>query len=502
MAQTQSEKPPTPARQTGPTSPERDPAESKNEQNAGSDSDPIAMLRADHRRVEQLFGSFEKAGSAEQKSQLAKQICTELTIHTLIEEEIFYPACQANMEERLLDEAQVEHDGAKALIIEITAGSPDDQYFQAKVKVLSEDIKHHVQEEEKPSTGIFAKAKEGGIATPELAKRLAERKQELMEEAKAGALGPPETRSFRVRTNTGMKPASQEHNMARGSSSTTERERDERGRFASDDDDRDYRRRSSGRSRDDDDDDRRSMPRRDEEGRFTSSRSRYSDGDDDDRRGSRGHGGWYGDPEGHSEASRRGWEERGGSRARYRDDDDDRRYSRSRDEEGRFTSSRSRYAYDDNDDRRGSRGHGGRFGDPEGHSEASRHGWEEHGGSRSRYRDDDDDRRYSSSRSRDEEGRFTSSRSRYRDDDDNRRGSRGHGGWFGDPEGHSEASRRGWEERGGTRTRSRADDDDDRRSSRSRYRDDDDDDRRGDRRHGGWYGDPEGHSEAARRGGR
>src|SRR5882762_7785812 len=142
MAQTQSEKPPTPARQAGPTSPERDPAESKNEQNAGSDSDPIAILRADHRRVEQLFGSFEKADSAEQKSQLAKQISTELTIHTLIEEEIFYPACHANMEQRLLDEAQVEHDGAKALIIEITAGSPDDQYFQAKVKVLSEDIKH------------------------------------------------------------------------------------------------------------------------------------------------------------------------------------------------------------------------------------------------------------------------------------------------------------------------------------------------------------------------
>src|SRR6202022_525674 len=244
MAQTQSEKPPTPARQTGPTSPERDPAESKNEQNAGSDSDPnagsdsdpIAMLRADHRRVEVLFGSFEKASSAEQKSQLAKQICTELIIHALIEEEIFYPACHANMEQRLLDEAQVEHDGAKALIIEIRAGSPDDQYFQAKVKVLSENIKHHVQEEEKPGTGIFAKAKEGGIATPELAKRLAERKQELMEEAKAGALGPPETRSFRVRTNAGMKPASQEHNMARGSSSTTERERDERGRFASDDD--------------------------------------------------------------------------------------------------------------------------------------------------------------------------------------------------------------------------------------------------------------------------
>ena len=387
MAQTQSEKTPNPAQQTGPTSPERDPAGSKNEQNAGSDTDPIAMLRADHRRVEQLFASFEEATSSEQKSQLAKQICTELTVHTLIEEEIFYPACQAHIEQRLLEEAQVEHDGAKALIIEIRAGSPDDQYFQAKVKVLSEDIKHHVQEEEKPGTGIFAKAKEGGIATPELAKRLAERKQELMEEAKAGALGPPETRSFRVRTNAGMKSASQEHNMTRGSNSTMDRERDERGRFVSDDDDHDYRRRSSGRSRYDDEDDRRSVPRRDEEGRFTRSRSRYSD------------------------------------------DDDDRRYSRSRDEEGRFTSSRSRYS-DDDDDRRGSRGHGGWYGDPEGHSEASRRGWEERSGSRARYRaDDDDDPR--------------SSRSRYRDDDDDRRGGRRHGGWYGDPEGHSEAARRG-----------------------------------------------------------
>ena len=173
MAQTQSEKTPNPDQQTGRTSPERDPAGSKNEQNAGSDTDPIAMLRADHRRVEQLFASFEEATSSEQKSRLAKQICTELTVHTLIEEEVFYPACQAHIEQRLLEEAQVEHDGAKALIIEIRAGSPDDQYFQAKVKVLSEDIKHHVQEEEKPGTGIFAKAKEGGIATPEMAKSVA-----------------------------------------------------------------------------------------------------------------------------------------------------------------------------------------------------------------------------------------------------------------------------------------------------------------------------------------
>jgi hypothetical protein len=426
-----------------PTGPESGPGES-------SEAGAIDMLSADHRHVEQLFSSFEEATDEDQKSHLAAQICTELMVHTLIEEEIFYPACRGQMEERLLEEAQVEHDGAKALIIEIRAGSPGDPYFDAKVKVLSEDIKHHVREEEKPNVGIFAKAKEAGVATPDLAKRLEARKQELMEQAKAGTLGPPETRSFRVRTTTGMNQLSQEKKMARGSSSTMERERDERGRFVSDDDDdRDYR--------------RRPMPPRDEEGLFVSSRSRYDDDDDrrysrsrsryddddDYRRGRRGHGGWFGDPEGHSEASRRGW---------------------------------------DNPDHDRS----GWYGDPEGHSEASRRGWEERGGSRSRYRDDD---RRRSMPARDDEGRFTSSRSRYDDDDEDRRGGRGHRGWYGDPEGHSEASRRGLEERG-SRGRYR-DEDDDRRYSRSR--DDDDDDWRGSRRRGGWYGDPEGHSQAARR---
>jgi hypothetical protein len=209
------------------------------------------------------------------------------------------------MEQRLLEEAQVEHDGAKTLIIEIEAGSPVEQFFDAKVKVLSEEIKHHVREEEK-TDGVLAKAKEAGVSTPGLAKRMATLKQELIEQAKAGTLGPPVTRSFRVRTNAGTEQPSQEYKMAPGLSSTMERERDDRGRFVSDDDDdRDYRRRSSSRSRYDDDDRRHSRPARDEEGRFTSSRSRYDD-DDDDRRGSRGHGGWYGDPEGHSQAARRG----------------------------------------------------------------------------------------------------------------------------------------------------------------------------------------------------
>src|ERR1700730_3158120 len=486
MAQTQTEKSASPTDQSGKEGSGTKSTAANSEPITNAEDDPIAMLSADHRKVEKLFAAFEKATDGQQKSQLAEQICTELSIHTLVEEEIFYPACRGHVEDRMLKEAQVEHDGAKALIIEIMSGSPQDEYFDAKIKVLSDEIKHHVREEEPPGSGICAMAKQAGAVNPDLAKRMAERKQQLTEEAKAGVLGPPQTRSFRVQTHAGMKRTSQEPQMTRSSSSTLDR--DERGRFVSDDDDRDYRRRSSSRSRYDDDDDDRRMPARDDEGRFVSSRSRRDDDDDrrssrsryadddrrsmrardeegrftsarsrrdddDDRRGSRGHGGWVGDPEGHSEASRRGREERGG--ARYRDDDDDRRYSRSR--------------RDDDDDRRGSRGHGGWFGDPEGHSEAARRGREEGGGAR--YRDDDDDdRRYA--------------RSRMSDDD--RRGSRGHGGWFGDPEGHSEASRRGWEERG---------------ASRSRYRDDDDDDgRRRSRGHGGWYGDSEGHSEAARRG--
>lgn len=380
-------------------------ANSSGDKQQNSNTDPIAMLKADHRHVEQLFAEFEKASDDQKKKQLAQEICTALVVHTMIEEEIFYPACQGHMEKRLLDEAQVEHDGAKALIVEIQTASPEDEYYDAKVKVLSEDIKHHVREEEKPREGILAKAKEGGVATAELAQRLAARKEQLMNEAQAGALDRPQTRSFRAGSNGGGRPSSKENSMARGSTATMER--DERGRFVSDDDD-DYRRR--GRSRyDDDDDDRRSMRARDEEGRFTSRRSRYED--DDDRRGGRGRGGWFGDPEGHSEASREGWEgRRGSSRSRYDDDDDDRRYGRDR-------------------------GQGGWFGDPEGHSRASREGWEERRGSRSR--------------------------SRYDDDDDDRRGGRGHGGWYGDPRGHSEAAREGWEGRGDTRTRSRYDDDDD-----------------------------------------
>ena len=158
--------------------------------------DAIALLKADHRKVEELFEKFESAKGKSQKEQLAKQICTELTIHTIIEEEIFYPACKGKAEEDLLNESYVEHDGAKVLIAEIEQGSPDEQFYDAKVKVLSEEIQHHVKEEEKPAEGLFAQARKAGIDMDALGAMMAARKQELKAQIESGGLPTPETRSF------------------------------------------------------------------------------------------------------------------------------------------------------------------------------------------------------------------------------------------------------------------------------------------------------------------
>src|SRR5690348_17333536 len=101
---------------------------------AETQMDAVALLKADHRKVEDLFAQFEAASGDGKKKALAEQICMELTIHTQIEEEIFYPACEGKVEEDLLKEAYVEHDGAKVLIGEIEAGGPDDEFYDAKVK--------------------------------------------------------------------------------------------------------------------------------------------------------------------------------------------------------------------------------------------------------------------------------------------------------------------------------------------------------------------------------
>ncbi len=140
----------------------------------------MALLKADHRQVEGLFAQFEAAKRDGEKKALAEQICMELTVHTKIEEEIFYPACEGAGEEDLLQEAYVEHDAAKVLIAELEAGGPDDNFYDAKVKVLSEIIQHHVEEEEKRVEGMFDQARKAGLDMDELGERLAAEKQELV----------------------------------------------------------------------------------------------------------------------------------------------------------------------------------------------------------------------------------------------------------------------------------------------------------------------------------
>jgi len=156
-------------------------------------TDAIALLKADHRKVEDLFDKFE-AASGRSRGGLAQQICDELKIHTAIEEEIFYPALKGQIEADTLQEAYVEHDGAKVLINDILANGPDDEFFAAKVKVLSEEIKHHVHEEEMPKEGMFAQAREAGVDLVALRDRMAARKDELKAQAEGAGLPPAELR--------------------------------------------------------------------------------------------------------------------------------------------------------------------------------------------------------------------------------------------------------------------------------------------------------------------
>jgi hypothetical protein len=140
--------------------------------------DAIALLRADHAHVTELFGQFEKARDDQRKQKLAAEICMELKIHTTIEEEIFYPTVRGVLpkDKDLLDEAAVEHASAKDLIAQIEAGSPADEKWEAKVTVLSEYIKHHVKEEQNE---MFPKVRKTKLDLRELGQRLAMRKEQL-----------------------------------------------------------------------------------------------------------------------------------------------------------------------------------------------------------------------------------------------------------------------------------------------------------------------------------
>ncbi|WDF71429.1 hemerythrin domain-containing protein [Novosphingobium sp. KACC 22771] len=402
--------------------PPADSERAKRKAHTPSEGAVSALLMADHRAVEKLFAEYEDADAGRQRA-IIDEATQALILHTMLEEEIFYPACREHFsDEDELDDAQVEHDSVKILIDDLMRGSRDDPYRDAKFRVLAEQVHHHVCEEEQAG-GIFHKAQACGIDTPELAKRIKARRSELEED---GPFAPPSPISLRGGARSGLRrderrPVGRSEEERGHTRYTKEKEmasyqqyrdhdRDDRGRFARSRDEDDHRSMRGGNDRP-----------RDEDGRFTSrgredsggregdggygrrgeQRYRRDDEDDDHETGRHGRSGsgWYGDPEGHSQASRRGWE---------------------------------------NSDH----GRSGWYGDPEGHSQASRRGWDERGASRGRDYDDRDDGR---SRSRDHDDRGYSSRGGHDDRDDGRHER--HGGWSGDPRGHAEAARRGWENR-------------------------------------------------------
>ncbi len=160
---------------------------------AARQTDAVTLLKQDHRKVEDLFDQYESSNRKATKERLAKAICMELTVHQIIEEEIFYPGVKDFVDEEIYTEAYVEHDGSKVLIAEIESGSPDDEFYDAKVKVLSEMIKHHVKEEEQRD-GMFAQAKRNGADLAALGEALAARKEALTAAFKQSGVPPPETK--------------------------------------------------------------------------------------------------------------------------------------------------------------------------------------------------------------------------------------------------------------------------------------------------------------------
>jgi len=513
----------TKSRKTAKAGGARAPAGADSAKSGGADQ----LLKADHRSVEKLFRQFEQATEPDKKQELAKSICTELVVHSELEESHFYPACrEKNVESSLLDEAQVEHDVAKILIAEIMTLPADSAAYDAKIKVLSEYVKHHVGEEENSSSGIIAKARKAGVDMKALGEILVAQKQELMAKAQAGDLPLPTPRSLEAGTNS--LNSNLQENQAMAQRGNQDRERDEQGRFMSEDDDRRYSRGGGGGGggygRGWDEQDRgggrggRSQQQdRDEYGRFMS---------EDERGGGQRSGrGWYEDDDDRGGRGRSSQQQDRDEYGRFQSEDDSERGGR-----GRFSSQRDRDEYGrfqgNDDDNRG----GGRSSQQRDRDE------------RGRFASDEDDdrggrgRSSSQQRDRDEYGRFMSedddrgggrSSGRGRDDDDrggrssSRGGGEDHRGWFGDPRGHAEAARRGWEHRedhneprqsrGGDDNR-RSGGDDNRRSGGDDNRRGGGDPRRsgsggGDNRrssggddHGGWFGDSRGHAEAARRG--
>lgn len=383
-------------------------------------ADAIAILKADHRRVEQLFNQFENAASRRRRAEIMQQIVKELIIHATVEEEIFYPACREVIEDdESLDEAQVEHDGVKILIADLLKYDATGQFYMAKAKVLSEYVKHHVREEEGKNDSIFAQATQAGLDGEELGRAIAARKQELENTLAVESLQPPTPVSIKVYDTEEMNMANYERS-GRGNEGG--------GRYGREDEDRgNYGRgRGGGRSEE------HEGPFRDSVGRLHREDGRFMREDEDDER--RGGGGRSGGG-------------RSGGGGRYGQDED--RYSRGRsgrqdEDEGSFRDSigrlhreDGRFMREDEEDEGG-----GRYGRSGGGSRGGRQGQERYG----RYEDDErrssgsgggrgreDDRYGGGGRGGDHEGPFRDSVGRLHredgrfmsEDEDDRGGGRG-----------------------------------------------------------------------------
>lgn len=156
---------------------------------SGSAPDALELLKADHDKVRHLFREFDSLKGSdeddERKSELVDEICYELTLHTMLEEEIFYPAVRAVIDDDdMMDEADVEHAGARELISQLEVMYPGDDHFDATVTVLGEEIAHHIDKEE---SDMFAAARSAGIDLDDLGEQINARKEELDEDLSSPA---------------------------------------------------------------------------------------------------------------------------------------------------------------------------------------------------------------------------------------------------------------------------------------------------------------------------
>jgi hemerythrin superfamily protein len=150
--------------------------------------DALQLLRDYHEEIDQLFKKFESAEDEKMKQECVAKACRELVVHAQIEEDLFYPAVRAELEDQgLMDEAEVEHLTVKQLIAELGGMKSSDNLYSAKFTVLGEYVKHHVKEEHNE---MFPKVKETGIDLQALGEEMAEMKQRLTQQLESGSKTP------------------------------------------------------------------------------------------------------------------------------------------------------------------------------------------------------------------------------------------------------------------------------------------------------------------------